>query len=58
MPLPHYTRRFPHYVLEEDKYVNEKRKLILEKILNDENIDFDYLEDMKKDFMKRVDLFY
>lgn len=51
MPLPHFTQ-LPKYKLNEEKYLNEKRRLILENLFGE--IDFDYLEKMKKDFKERV----
>lgn len=40
---------------DEEKYTNEKRKSLIGDILNDNPIDYDKLEDMKKDFTTKGD---
>ena len=40
--------------LNEEMYTNERRKQILEGVLSDNDIDYDKLEEMKKDFMTNL----
>lgn len=41
---------------DEEGYTNEKRKSVISDILEDKPVDYDKLEDMKKDFKKGSDL--
>lgn len=50
MPLPHFGGNGGRMVLNEEKYTNERRRIILNNLFGE--IDYDSLENMKKDFME------